>query len=111
MRRLSGVYLLALCFPLAAQTIHHPATQGAVACVNRYDNNKRTTQHEFDAMVDFTFNVGCGAFRRSTLLKDVNAGKMGPAASEFMKWTYVGKKQVRGLVKRRTDERNLFLKP
>jgi lysozyme len=100
------IFLLALactCMPLGAQT--------AVACVNRYDNNRKTTQHEFDAMVDFTFNVGCGAFRKSTLLKKVNAGDMVGASNEFMKWTYVGKVQVRGLIRRRTDERSLFLKP
>jgi len=104
MRKL--ILLLALtctCTTLGAQT--------AVACVNRYVNNQKTTQHEFDAMVDFTFNVGCGAFRKSTLLKKVNTGDMIGASNEFMKWTYVGKVQVRGLIRRRTEERNLFLKP
>jgi lysozyme len=85
--------------------------QAAVPCVNKYVNNQHTTQHQFDAMVDFTFNVGCHAFHNSTLLKKVNAGDMTGASNEFMKWIYVGKTPVRGLIKRRTDERNLFLKP
>ena len=83
--------------------------QSASECVRRYDNNQRTNQHQFDAMVDFTFNVGCSAFRHSTLLKKVNAGDMWGASNEFMKWVYVGKKKVPGLVRRRTAERNLFL--
>lgn len=85
--------------------------QAAVPCVNKYVNNQHTTQHQFDAMVDFTFNVGCHAFAKSTLLKKVNTGDMVGASNEFMKWIYVGKTPVRGLIKRRTDERNLFLRP
>jgi lysozyme len=84
--------------------------QAAVPCVQKYVTYTRLTQHEFDAMVDFTFNVGCHAFAKSTLLKKVNRGDIAGAASEFMKWTYVGKVQVRGLVRRRVDERTLFLK-
>lgn len=102
---------LLLCVPSFAKPITHHALTGAVPCVNRYVNNPHTTQHEFDAMVDFTFNVGCGAFRHSGLLRKMNAGDVTGASNEFLKWTYVGKKQNRGLLKRREDERNLFLKP
>ena len=84
---------------------------GARACVNRYVDNKSTTLHQAGAMVDFVFNVGCGAFRKSTLLKKVNAGDMAGAADEFLKWTYIGKKRSAGLLRRRTEERALFLKP
>ena len=85
--------------------------QKPVQCVNKYVTNPHMTQHQFDAMTDFTYNVGCGAFRGSTLLKKFNAGDIAGAANEFMRWTYVGKVQVRGLIRRRTAERDLFLKP
>lgn len=101
--------LILLCVLVLSVGIVHG--QAAVPCVNKYVNNQHVTQHEFDAMVDFTFNVGCHAFAKSTLLKKVNAGDIPGAANEFMKWTYVGKVQVRGLIRRRTDERNLFLRP
>lgn len=83
--------------------------QAAVPCVRKYVTNTQVTQHEFDALVDFTFNVGCGAFRGSTLLRKVNAGDMTGAANEFPKWIYAGGKPLRGLVKRRADERALFM--
>jgi lysozyme len=40
-------------------------------------------QNQFDALVDFAYNVGCGAFASSTLLKDVNEGNMQAAENEF----------------------------
>lgn len=83
--------------------------QAAVPCVNKYVHNLHETQHEFDAMVDFTFNVGCHAFATSTLLRKFNANDIPGTANEFMKWVYVGKKRIPGLVKRRKDERALFL--
>jgi len=100
--------LVLLCVLIFAPLVN---AQSAVPCVNKYVTNPHITQHEFDAMVDFTFNVGCRAFSHSTLLKKVNAGDTAGAANEFMKWVYVGKTPVKGLSKRRTDERNLFLKP
>lgn len=67
------------------------------------------TQHQFDALVDFTFNLGRGAFLKSTLLKLVNAGDIPGAANEFLKWVNAGGRRVEGLVRRRTGERALFL--
>lgn len=68
------------------------------------------TQDMFDALVSFTYNVGIGAFKSSTLLKKVNRGDIEGAAGEFNKWIYAGKKILPGLVKRREAEKNLFLK-
>lgn len=70
-------------------------------------------QNQFDALVSFVFNVGEGAFAKSTLLRKINA-KDRSASDEFIKWvngTVNGKKvQLPGLVKRRAEERDLFLK-
>ena len=41
------------------------------------------TQGRFDALVSFSFNVGEGALKKSTLLKKMNAGDMDGAAREF----------------------------
>jgi lysozyme len=66
------------------------------------------SQTQFDALVDFTFNLGGAAFGQSTLLKNINAGN--PVVMEnFTDWDHAGGKVVAGLTKRRTDEFNLFL--
>ena len=43
------------------------------------------TQNQFDALVSFTYNVGSGALKTSTLLKKLNAGSYMEAADEFLK--------------------------
>jgi lysozyme len=66
------------------------------------------TQHEFDALVDFVFNVGGGNFRTSTLLTKLNAGDYAGAANEFQKWDHAAGRVLAGLLKRRTEEQNEF---
>ena len=68
------------------------------------------TQNQFDALVSFVFNVGEGAFRKSTLLKKLNAGDYEGAANEMPRWKRGGGKVLRGLVRRREAEKKLFLK-
>jgi lysozyme len=75
-------------------------------------NNKTTvglTQTQFDALVDFTFNLGGLALAQSTLLKNINCGNNVPAKN-FTDWNHAGGKVVAGLTKRRMDEFNLFSK-
>ena len=43
-------------------------------------------QHQFDALVSFSFNVGVGAFKSSTLVKKINAGDFAAAAAQFDVW-------------------------
>ena len=69
------------------------------------------TQHQFDALVSFAYNVGIGAFSRSTLLKKVNANPCDASIEkEFKRWTRSNGKVLKGLVKRRAEEANLYLK-
>jgi lysozyme len=65
-------------------------------------------QNQFDALVDFTFNVGIGAFQGSTLLHVLNNSDYVEAASQFGKWIYAGLVISSGLVNRRKAESNLF---
>ncbi|WP_229407164.1 lysozyme [Methylobacillus flagellatus] len=67
------------------------------------------TQNQYDALVSFVFNVGSGAFSRSTLLKLLNAGDYQGAANQFPAWRMSGGVVMAGLVKRRANERALFL--
>jgi len=66
------------------------------------------SQNQFDALVDFTFNLGCGSLEGSTLLKMVNAGDMAGAAREFLVWDHVNGEVVPGLLRRRQAEMALF---
>ncbi|EOX8475470.1 TPA: lysozyme [Salmonella enterica] len=56
------------------------------------------------ALYSFAYNVGTGAFARSTLLKELNAGDLAGACNELKRWTYAGGKQWKGLVTRREIE-------
>ncbi len=61
-----------------------------------------------NALISFIYNVGMGAFRRSTMLKMINYGDFFGAAAQFDRWVYAGGKRLNGLVKRRKEERALF---
>ena len=67
------------------------------------------SQNQFDAMVSLAYNIGVGAFLKSTLLKKVNAGDFAGASEEFLRWNKAGGKEVLGLTKRREREKQLFL--
>ena len=66
------------------------------------------TQGEFDALVDFTYNVGSGNFASSTMLKLLNQNEIAQAALEFEKWDKAKGVVVAGLLRRRTAEQALF---
>lgn len=66
-------------------------------------------QNQFNALVSFAYNVGVANFKKSTLLKLVNANPNNPQIkNEFMKWTKANGVVLGGLVKRRTDESNIY---
>lgn len=67
------------------------------------------TQNQFDALCDLVYNIGSGAFSKSTLLKKLNGKDYAGAASEFVKWNMAGGKVLSGLTKRREEEKKLFL--
>ena len=66
------------------------------------------TQCQFDATVSFSFNLGLGVLQRSTLRQKLNRGDYNGAAKEFLKYTRAGGKVLKGLVRRRQAEYNLF---
>lgn len=69
------------------------------------------TQNQFDAMVSLCFNIGPGAFAKSSLVRKFNAGDLAGAADAFLLWRKAGGKVLPGLEARRQDERKLFLRP
>ena len=69
------------------------------------------TQHEFDAIVSFTFNVGTGALKSSTFCRRMNSGedKATCFKEEFPKWVKGNNGPLPGLVRRRDAEVELAL--
>jgi lysozyme len=68
-------------------------------------------QNQFDALVSFAYNLGPANLKSSTLLKKVNANPEDETIrAEFMKWTKAGGRVLRGLVRRREAEANLYFK-
>lgn len=68
------------------------------------------SNNELCALISFTYNVGNGALAKSTLVRKLNAGRpRREVADEFLKWVRAGGRVLRGLVRRRKAERELFL--
>jgi lysozyme len=80
-----------------------------VAGVLRYCPSAINSQGWLDALVSFSFNLGLGTLQRSTLRQKHNRGDYAGAADEFMKYTKAAGKVLRGLEKRRIDERAIYL--
>jgi lysozyme len=66
------------------------------------------TQGQFDALVDFCFNLGAGRLAGSTLLRDLNAGNPDAAAAQLLLWDHAGGAVVAGLKARREAELKLW---
>jgi lysozyme len=69
------------------------------------------TQNQFDALVDFTFNLGPGKLGASTLLRDLNAGQYDDARQQLLLWVHAGGKILPGLQARRQAEFDLWGAP
>jgi lysozyme len=81
----------------------------AAACVNQVVKIK-LTQPQFDSLVDFAFNVGITSFSHSTLLREINAGKLPEALAQFNLWDHCGGIVSSGLLRRRKAEAAEFAK-
>ncbi len=103
-----GVHIGMMCTQQQAQSWLEEDTQGAQDAVNRLVMVD-LAQPEFDALVDFVFNLGAGAFEHSTLLKLLNAKAYQSAAEQFDRWAYAGGHIVAGLLRRRHAEEVEFL--
>lgn len=67
------------------------------------------TQKQYDALASFIFNVGGSAFRRSTMLRKLNASDYVGAAHEFPRWDKQKGTALLGLTRRRAYEKAMFL--
>ena len=65
-------------------------------------------QSQFDSLVAWTFNLGVGNLRSSTMLKKLNETDYGSVPSEMKRWNKAGGKTLDGLIRRRKAEGLLF---
>lgn len=66
------------------------------------------TQGQFDALVDFCFNLGAGRLASSTLLRCLNAGRYDAAAEQLLLWDHAGNEECAALRARRQAEFHLW---
>lgn len=66
-------------------------------------------QNQFDALVSFSFNLGLGNLKSSTLLRKLNSLDYSGAANEFTRWNKADGRVLNGLTRRREAEKKLFL--
>lgn len=65
-------------------------------------------QGQLDALASFAYNVGTGAYQRSTLRQRLNRGDYQGAAEQFSRWVFAGGRKLPGLVARRAEEAAMF---
>jgi lysozyme len=95
------------CTPMQAEAWLLEDISTAEQAVNRFVYAS-LTQGEFDALVDFVFNVGVRAFSESTMLKLLNVQNYMGAANELQKWCHVSGHECAGLLRRRQAEERMF---
>ena len=66
-------------------------------------------QHQFDMLVSLCFNIGCGAFKKSTVTRKINEEASIRVISEsWIQWNKAGGKVIQGLTNRRMKEIEIF---
>lgn len=67
------------------------------------------TQGRFDGLVSFSFNCGLGTLQRSSIRMRHNRGEFEGAADAFLLYTKAAGIVNKGLVRRRNEERAMYL--
>lgn len=67
------------------------------------------TDYQHAAFLSFTYNVGIGNFKSSTMLRKLNSKDYVGACEELSKWVFAKKQKLNGLVTRRQQEKDICL--
>lgn len=96
--------------PITKQDAERLLREDTLTCVIAIDELVKVplTENQAAALVSFIFNVGTGAFKKSTLLKLLNRGDYAKASMQFERWVKSNGEILPGLVRRREAERKLF---
>ena len=100
-----------------------PITEAQAESFLKWEINQKTkaidvllrddlSPNQFAALISFTYNLGEGALKQSTLRLNVNTNPHDPTIrAEFAKWVNANGKKVNGLVRRRQAEADLYFTP
>jgi lysozyme len=100
-------YTVAQCTDMLAKKL--PRYWNEIAACMGDELIGRQTEQRKVAFLSFAYNVGSGAFCKSTLLLKLKAGDVRGACNELLRWDKAGGKVLRGLSRRREAERKLCL--
>lgn len=100
-------YTVAQCTDMLIKKL--PRYWGEIAACMGPELVSRQTEQRKVAFLSFAYNVGSGAFCRSTLLRKLRAGDVRGACNELPRWDKAGGRVLRGLTRRREAERKLCL--
>lgn len=95
---------------LGDRTTPEKALQMAIRDVQSYEGAVKScvkvplSQNEYDAFISLSYNIGTGAFCKSTLVKKLNAGDYEGACKQILLWDKFNGKPLSGLTKRRQEE-------
>jgi len=95
---------------LGDRTTPEKALQMAMRDVQSYEGAVKScvkvplSQNEYDAFISLSYNIGTGAFCKSTLVKKLNAGDYEGACKQILRWDQFNGKPLSGLTKRRQEE-------
>ena len=95
---------------LGDRTTPEKALQMAMRDVQSYEGAVKScvkvtlSQNEYDAFISLSYNIGTGAFCKSTLVKKLNAGDYEGACKQILLWDKFNGKPLAGLTKRRQEE-------
>jgi len=93
-----------------AEQLLHEDLADAQAAVERYIAVP-LTDNQFAALVSFTFNLGAGNLKTSTLRRRLNTNDYDAVPSELARWVKANGKTLEGLFRRRAAEGELFMRP
>lgn len=112
-----GGGVLSVCYGHTGKDIERNRTYTKAECDKWLDEDLTEVKRNVDplikvdinpltqaALYSFVYNVGIGHFRRSTLLKKLNAGDRQGACDEMKRWVYVKGEVWKGLITRREIE-------
>lgn len=79
--------------------------------VNALLGSAPTTQHQFDAMISLSYNIGVAGFARSSVLRDHLGGREIAEKGDFEKWDMAGGRELDALLRRRDEEFAVYNTP
>lgn len=99
-------------FPISEADAKNILKLDLIRCLSCVTENvtRDINENQVVALIDFVYNLGCGALISSTLLLMLNSNApFDHLSNQFLRWNKAGGNEIAGLTKRRIAERELFL--